>query len=70
MNKTLACADLVPGCPQVITAPTEDEVVAEAGRHAEEEHGMKITPELVEQVRAHIQLVPEPSQSGASSTNA
>ena len=43
----------------VATADTEDELLAEAGRHAEEVHGMEVTPELVEQVRAKIQLVPE-----------
>jgi len=62
MKKQLACAELVPDCPQVITADTEDELLAEAGRHAEEVHGMQVTPELVEQVRAHIQLVPETGQ--------
>ena len=59
MKKQLACADLVPGCPQVITADTEDELLAEAERHAEEVHGMPLTAELVEQVRSRIQLVPE-----------
>ena len=59
MKKQLACGDLVPGCPQGITADTEDELLAEAGRHAEDVHGLTVTPELVEQVRAHIQLVPE-----------
>ena len=62
MKKQLACGDLVPGCPQVITADTEDELLAEAGRHAEEAHGLPVTPELVEQVRAHIELVPETGQ--------
>ncbi len=62
MKKQLACAELVPDCPQVITADTEDELLAEAGRHAEEVHGLQVTPELVEQVRAHIHLVPETGQ--------
>ena len=59
MKKQVACADLVPGCPQVVTADTEDELLAEVGRHAEEAHGLQVTPELVEQVRERIQLVPE-----------
>jgi len=63
VKKQLACAELVPGCPQVITEDTEDELLAEAGRHAEEVHGLKVTPELVEQVRAHIRLVPETGQT-------
>ena len=63
MKKQLVCAELVPGCPQVITAETEEELLAEAGRHAEDVHGMTVTPELVEQVRAHIRLVPETGQT-------
>lgn len=52
--KTLACGDLVPGCPATIRAETDDEILAQAGRHATEAHGLTVTPELVEQVRAHI----------------
>jgi predicted small metal-binding protein len=52
--KTLACGELVPGCPATIQAETEDEILAQAGRHAVEAHGLEVTPELVEQVRAHI----------------
>ncbi len=52
--KTLACADLVPGCTQTFQAETEEEIVDQAGRHAVETHTLAVTPELVEQVRAHI----------------
>lgn len=52
--KTLACGALVPGCAQTFQAATEDEILAQAGRHAREVHGMEVTPELVEQVRAQI----------------
>ena len=52
--KTLACGELVPGCAATIQAETEDEILAEAGRHAVEAHGLEVTPELVAQVRAHI----------------
>ena len=52
--KTLACGELVPGCAQTFRGETEDEILAQAGRHAQEVHGMQVTPELVEQVRAHI----------------
>jgi len=52
--KTLACGELVPGCAETFRAETEEEIVAQAGRHAAEAHGMAVTPELVEQVRAHV----------------
>ena len=67
MTKTLACADLVPGCPQVIAAETEDEVLTEAGRHTVDKHGMTLTPELVELVRAHIREEPvSPAAQGSA----
>lgn len=62
MAKTLACADLVPGCPQIITAETEDEVLAEAGRHAAADHGLAVTSELVELARANIREAPDASR--------
>ena len=52
--KTLACGELVPGCAATIRAETEDEILAQAGRHAVEVHDLAVTPELVAQVRAHI----------------
>ena len=52
--KTLACADVVPGCTQTFQAETEEEIVDQAGRHAVETHTLAVRPELVEQVRAHI----------------
>ncbi|MBA3337584.1 MAG: DUF1059 domain-containing protein [Chloroflexia bacterium] len=52
--KRLACGDLVPGCSQTFQAATEDEIVAQAGKHAVEAHGMDVTPELVEAVRGKI----------------
>lgn len=52
--KTLACGELVSGCAQTFRAATEEELLAEAGRHAQDAHGLTVTPELVAQVRAHI----------------
>ncbi len=52
--KTLACGDLVPGCPAVVEAETEEEILRIAARHATAEHDMVVTPELVEQVKAAI----------------
>jgi len=52
--KTLACGELVPGCPRTFSAETEDEIITEAGEHAKEAHGMEPTADLVAAVRAHI----------------
>jgi len=40
--KTLACGDLVPGCPAVVTAETEDEILQIAAQHAVEAHGLSV----------------------------
>ncbi len=52
--KTLVCGELVAGCDEVIQGETENEILAQAGKHATEAHGMAVTPELVAEVRAHI----------------
>ena len=52
--KTLACGELIPGCQQTFQAETEDEIMAQAGRHVVEDHQMDVTPELVEAVRSKI----------------
>ncbi len=52
--KTLACGELMDGCSKTFQAETEDEILTQAGQHATEEHGLAVTPELVEQVRSHI----------------
>ncbi len=52
--KTLACGEIMPGCAARFEGETEDEVLAQAGRHAAEDHGLEVTPELVETVRRHI----------------
>lgn len=54
MSKHLACGDIVDGCQATFTAETEDELLAQAGQHAVEAHGLEVTPELVEIVRGHI----------------
>ena len=55
--KTLACGDIMPGCGQKFREPTEDAILAQAGRHAVEAHGTEVTPEVVELVRKHIKDV-------------
>ena len=52
--KTLACGDLVPGCPAVLTAETEEEILQIAARHAVEEHGLTVGDELVAAVKGAI----------------
>ncbi len=52
--KRLACGDLVPGCSQTFQAATEDEIVAQAAKHAVDAHGMEVTPELADAVRGKI----------------
>ena len=57
MTKRLKCGDLVQGCDRVIEGQTEDEVMAQAARHAEKDHGMEVTPELAAQVQGAIREV-------------
>ena len=54
MTKTLACGEIMDGCPATFSAETEEEVLAQAGQHAADVHGLEVTPELVEVVRGHI----------------
>ena len=52
--KTLACADLVPGCLAVVEAETEDEIVQMAAQHAVEAHGLTPDGDLVAKVKSAI----------------
>jgi predicted small metal-binding protein len=40
MSLQLACADVMPGCPAVVTGETEDEIMSQAGQHAAADHGV------------------------------
>jgi predicted small metal-binding protein len=56
MAKVVNCADVEPsaGCDHVIRGETEEDIVRQAGEHAET-HGIRdVTPELMERVRANI----------------
>ena len=53
MDKVLRCGDLVSGCTFEARG-TEDEILQSAGKHAQEAHGMTVTPELVEKVKSSI----------------
>jgi len=52
--KTLVCGDLVPGCPAVVTAETEDEILQIAAQHAVEAHGLSVDDGLVSAVKGVI----------------
>jgi predicted small metal-binding protein len=52
--KTLACGEIMEGCPATFAAETDEALLAQAGRHAAEVHGLVVTPEVVELVRGHI----------------
>jgi predicted small metal-binding protein len=53
--KASACGDVVRGCQAKWVCSTDEELLAEAARHARVDHGMTdIPPELVDQVRARI----------------
>ena len=52
--KKVECNDLVPGCDYVAKGATEDEVMADVARHAREDHGIEVTPEVAAQARAAV----------------
>ena len=56
MGKIIDCNKVNPtsGCSHVVRGETEDELLRNAAVHAKE-HGLEPTPELLEQVKAHIE---------------
>lgn len=53
MSKQIFCDDIVAGCGFKATAASEDELLKEVARHAEDAHGVKdVTPELAAKVKA------------------
>jgi len=59
--KTLACADLVPGCPAMIEAETDEEILQIAAKHAVEAHGLTVDDELVAAVKGAIREERKPA---------
>ena len=56
--KKFACGDVVPGCEEEWTEPSEEALFAAIAVHAREVHGLtELPPELVDQVRNHILTV-------------
>ena len=55
MSKTIACGDLVDGCPFRAEAATEGELIQKVAEHAAHSHGIKeVTPDLAAKVKAAI----------------
>ena len=54
MAKLLKCRDVGPDCDVEVRGETEDEILEQAGAHAQADHGLEVTPELVEAVRSAI----------------
>ena len=54
MAKLLRCRDVGPDCDAEVRGETEDEILEQAGAHAQADHGLEVTPELVEAVRSAI----------------
>lgn len=52
--KTLACGDIMTGCGATFDGETEEEILAQAGQHVVDVHGIDPTPEVMEMVRSHI----------------
>ncbi|HKH63693.1 MAG TPA: DUF1059 domain-containing protein [Flavitalea sp.] len=52
--KTLHCRDAGFNCEGIISANSEEEVLAQASKHAQEVHGMSVTPEMAEQLKTLI----------------
>jgi predicted small metal-binding protein len=57
MAKMVDCGKVNPasGCGHVIRADSEEEVLRLAAEHAQKDHGMQATPELMNMVKGHIQ---------------
>jgi predicted small metal-binding protein len=52
--KTLHCRDAGFNCEGVIRANTEEEVLNQAAKHAQDVHGVPVTPEMAEQLKTLI----------------
>ena len=52
--KTLHCRDAGFNCEGVIRANSEEEVLSQAAKHAQEVHGVSVTPEMAQQLKTLI----------------
>ncbi len=55
MSKAMNCRDVGPDCDFVAKGETEDELMTQVAKHANEAHGIEtVPPELAEKARAAI----------------
>ena len=55
MEKVLRCAEVSgTSCQFVARGQTTEDILQQAGQHAVDKHGLTVTPELVEAVKARI----------------
>jgi predicted small metal-binding protein len=52
--KELKCRDAGSDCDAVVHGQSVDEVMAQAGPHAREVHGVDVTPEKADQIKTLI----------------
>ena len=52
--KTLHCSDIGFDCKAVVKANTDEEILRIAAEHAQAVHGVTVTPDIAEQIRAKI----------------
>ncbi|MCX6217161.1 DUF1059 domain-containing protein [Spirosoma sp.] len=52
--KTLHCRDAGFDCEAVVRADTDEEVLAQAAQHAQQVHGVTVTPELAAGIKSLI----------------
>jgi predicted small metal-binding protein len=55
--KELKCRDAGFDCEGVIQGATEDDVLAQAGPHAKQAHGVDVTPEMAGRIRTLVRDV-------------
>lgn len=58
MAKILRCRDVGFDCGAVVRAESEEEILRQAAEHAQRDHGLEITDEVVRKVRAAIRSEP------------
>jgi predicted small metal-binding protein len=55
MEKVLRCADVSgTSCQFIARGQTMDDILRQAGQHVVEGHGLTVTPELVDAVKARV----------------
>ncbi|WP_299707981.1 DUF1059 domain-containing protein [uncultured Pontibacter sp.] len=54
--KTLKCRDVGFDCDAEVKANSEQEVMAQASKHAHDVHHVDVTPQMAEQIRTKIKV--------------